>query len=110
MNFDFTSLTSLLGLIATFNIGAFILNLYKLWLDSKRTTQEDKIKDITDDLAKAFKSIEDLQKQNLALRTDNERLHNEINKLKENNATLRGLLSSQEDRDEAIKAYLSKSV
>lgn len=95
MNDIITILTALGGL----QITNFFLQVYQMFLDNQKITQNNKIKDLEDNLVKALKRIDELEK-------DNRRLHNDLNVVKEENSILLGLLQSQENKEEMVQKLI----
>lgn len=96
-------LTGLLGL--GFGTGFFkLVDMYLAFYSKKNDFTK-----LQSDLKIALASIAELQKDKVLMHREILELHTQINDLKEENATFRGLLSSQTDRDELIKELLSKN-
>lgn len=72
-------------------------------------SKKDDFTKLQTDLKIALASIAELQKDKVLMHREILELHAQINELKEENATFRGLLSSQTDRDDLIKELLSKN-
>ncbi len=97
MNEILTILTAL----GSLQLGHFFLQLYQMFLDHQKASQNFKISELQENLKNALSRIEEREK-------DNRNLHNDLNVVKEENAILIGLLQSQENKKEMIQKLINK--
>lgn len=93
------NIITILTALGSLQLGNFFLQVYQMFLDNQKLTQNTKIKDLEDNLVKALKRIDELEK-------DNKRLHNDLNLVKEENSVLLGLLQSQENKEEMVQKLI----
>jgi hypothetical protein len=93
------NITTILTALGGLQLGNFFLQVYQMFLDNQKITQNTKIKDLEESLVKAFERIDELEK-------DNKRLHNDLNLVKEENSILLGLLQSQENKEEMVQKLI----
>lgn len=99
--------------IIVMQVMQILLQGYQMFLDSQKAQHHTQIKDFQEKittLEKLIKSNEEKTNKKIAdLEERNIQLEKEIFDLKQENAELKGLLSSQEKKEELIKKYVEKS-
>ena len=94
-----SDVVTILTALGSLQVGHFLLQIYQMFLDNQKTNQNSRIKELEVSLDKAFKRIDELEK-------DNQKLHNDLNIVKEENSILMGLLHSQENKEDLIKQLI----
>ena len=97
-----TDYIGILTALGSLQLGNFVLQVTQMILDNRKITQSNRITELESSLKTALSRIDQLEK-------DNTRLHNDLNLVKEENATLLGLLQSQENKAEMIQKLIKKS-